>query len=61
MKRTKERKYEILDQEHGGIILQEHVRKKLGRVGHLDSTYNQTVRELLKHCEKCQEFWENRT
>lgn len=43
-----------------GIPIKKATEQKLRRLGHMFSTYSDVIEEILSHCDKCDQFVENR-
>lgn len=44
-----------------GISIRKDTEQKLRKMGHMFSTYSDVIEEILSHCDKCDQFVENRT
>ncbi len=50
-----------LEKEFVKITITKETRERLIKFGFKNSTWDDIIKDLLKHCNICERFWENRS
>jgi len=53
-------KFLSLKKGEEGIGIQKKLLQRIKKIGNIDSTVDDVIEDILNHCDKCDQFWENR-
>lgn len=49
-----------LCEEEDGIGINKKLLQRIKKIGNIDSTVNSVIEDILNHCDRCDQFVENR-